>query len=437
MEFKIRLAILAVLVVILRLGEASLSIQPRLIDEIPVPVPGFVTFIPSDNRLIKYHLAISSFNGAPFSKDFVHYIANYTGVDGKSNLTELNNKNIIWPNDITFTNVSILSSSVDKYGGLIVPGGFLVPSKDNGAIHYYPFTSPDRSTFDSSQSPLELTQPGKLTWFYHRVRFVDLSGDGRLDILTCRTHKPVVGSTIVQLVGLVYDPKSSSYEEKLVLDAACDVFFETGDIDKDGRFEIIAAGYFISQLNVIYSDAPDNSFLNGMAKIRSLDSTGGQFFDIKIVDLDLDGNLDLLVTNHQGIKDEIKGSLYYYTINGGTFRNGTFTRNVIYDNFPATKSGIKSAAPGSAKPFYPLANVKGKRPYLLVAGDCAENLYIFEPNDYNPLSYTLIWTHDYEDTVGGITIADINQDGVNEFAVAVYEKNFVDVYTFDIKGLYN
>ena len=42
----------------------------------------------------------------------------------------------------------------------------------------------------------------------------------------------------------------------------CDVFFDATDIDNDGRVEIVAAGFFISQLAVIYSDDSKNSFLN-------------------------------------------------------------------------------------------------------------------------------------------------------------------------------
>lgn len=100
-----------------------------------------------------------------------------------------------------------------------------------------------------------------------RLKFVDLSADGKVDLLTCRTHKPVIGSTKTQLVGYVLNEESLVFEEKLVLNEACDVFFEVADIDSDGRFEIIAAGYFIQKLNLIYSDDPENSFLTGKVQV--------------------------------------------------------------------------------------------------------------------------------------------------------------------------
>jgi hypothetical protein len=99
-----------------------------------------------------------------------------------------------------------------------------------------------------------------------RVKFVDLTGDGKLDILTCRTHKPVIGPTKTELVGFVLN-EALQFEPKLRLNEACDVFFDVADIDSDGRFEIIAAGFFISKLNLIYSDDPKNSFINGNVQV--------------------------------------------------------------------------------------------------------------------------------------------------------------------------
>ena len=172
--------------------------------------------------------------------------------------------------------------------------------------------------------------------------------------------------------------------------------------------------------------------MNTLWKVKAIDTTGGKFFDVKASDLDLDKTtFELLVTNHQGNKDTIKSSLFYYKLTGGNLRTGNWTRTTIYDNFPVLKQGIQQASPGAARALYPLSNsTKSTRPYLLVAGDGAEYLYLFEPSPIGQeLSYNLTWSQDFMDTVGGISIADINNDGVNEFAVAVYEKNACFVFT--------
>lgn len=279
---------------------------PKLVSQIKINKPGFVCFVPSLSQGV-YHIAISSFNGAPFSPDHVYYLSNYTLNDTTVRVTPLDNTNVEWPNELSYVGSSIFTNKIDPYGGVVVPGGFLVPSKENGGIFYYPFTSKDRSKV-STDKPIEITETpqGKLKWFYHRAKFVDVSGDGLNDILTCRTYKPTVGQTKVELVAFIFDDQSLTYVEKVILNDVCDVFFDVADIDNDGKIEIIAAGFFISQLNLVYSDDPKNSFINGNVKTKSIDTTGGKFFDVKIVDLDKEGNLELLVTNHQGNKDSPK-----------------------------------------------------------------------------------------------------------------------------------
>jgi hypothetical protein len=71
-----------------------------------------------------------------------------------------------------------------------------------------------------------------------------------------------------------------------------------------------------------------------------VDGNGGKFFDVQIDDLDNSGSLELLVTNHQGKSDNIKGSLFFYTLQGSNIRNATWLRNTIYDNFPVIHSGL-------------------------------------------------------------------------------------------------
>jgi hypothetical protein len=175
---------------------ASLAIHvqcgylPSLVTIVALDKPGFVTFIPND--LTKsYHLAVSSFHGIPYSSDYVYYIANFSLIN-TNQVVRLDKTNLYWPNEISLSAISLLGPNEDPYGGLFVPGGFLVPTKTNGALYYYPFTSADRSKI-SSKPPVLLTKQVKQSWFYHRARVVDLNGDGTNDILTCRAVKPIFG----------------------------------------------------------------------------------------------------------------------------------------------------------------------------------------------------------------------------------------------------
>jgi len=56
----------------------------------------------------------------------------------------------------------------------------------------------------------------------------------------------------VELVAFVFDMKAQKFKEILILNNVCDVFFDVADLDNDGRFEIVAAGFFIADLYIIY-----------------------------------------------------------------------------------------------------------------------------------------------------------------------------------------
>lgn len=149
-------------------SSSTTSYEPKMIDRIDVKYPGYVSFVPSTNNR-SYHLAITAFNGAPFSADHIFYLPDYTGSSQTRPMVELNHTNVVWPNEATFTSESILSEQIDKFGGLLVASGFLVPSKENGGIFYYPFSSADRSTV-TNQPPIEFSSRSQssTTWFYHR-----------------------------------------------------------------------------------------------------------------------------------------------------------------------------------------------------------------------------------------------------------------------------
>jgi hypothetical protein len=69
-------------------------------------------------------------------------------------------------------------------GLLLVGDGFLVPGKDSGSVTLIPI---------NGDAPITLSQP-KSGYFYHKTEWLDMNGDGLLDILTCRATKPLFGT---------------------------------------------------------------------------------------------------------------------------------------------------------------------------------------------------------------------------------------------------
>lgn len=66
-----------------------------------------------------------------------------------------------------------------------IPDGFLVPFKDDGYIYLVDISG------STPQGPYKLTDHTEGKWFYHRVVWKDMDGDGDLDILTCRAREPI------------------------------------------------------------------------------------------------------------------------------------------------------------------------------------------------------------------------------------------------------
>ena len=103
------------------------SYVPKQIGQLDIKLPGFAKFVPTPNNS-NHHLIISSFNGMPYSSDNVFYLPNISSLDF-STVQTLNNDNLEWPNEASFFDHSIINNKTDAYGGVVVPSGFLVPTK--------------------------------------------------------------------------------------------------------------------------------------------------------------------------------------------------------------------------------------------------------------------------------------------------------------------
>ena len=72
-----------------------------------------------------------------------------------------------------------------------VAGGFLVPFKTKGTINIFDISH------DSTGGANELTgSRDDHEWFYHRVLWADMNGDGAKDAVTCRGKKSVFGNVL-------------------------------------------------------------------------------------------------------------------------------------------------------------------------------------------------------------------------------------------------
>ena len=322
-----------------------------------------------------------------------------------------------WPNKI-----SIAPVEIGEF--LVVPDGFIVPTKQTGAVYLLKIDCNGTSGATTKSSQLvELTTP-KLSWFYHMVAWRDMNGDGRLDAVTARTSKPFIGETKGQLLWLE-QPSPSPLEVPWAehsMTSGPETVFVLIDLDTtDDHYEVFAPQYFTKHFGLYIFGSKNNSLLHS----RYIDESIGPAYMVEVADLNDDGSLDLLVTNHVGGEG---GSVFAYEIPSDIFA-GDFKKHVLASNFTVTEGGSHQAAPGFAYSFKPHTAYTGK-PYILVAGDGSQSAYLLTPttNDFTYNKTTII---SVDGVVGSIAIGDIiGQDGWTEFIVPDYDHNELYGYTF-------
>ena len=323
-----------------------------------------------------------------------------------------------WPN--------IISMAPAEFGEyLVVPDGFLVPLKETGGVYLLKINCNGTTTTLASE-PIEITKP-KRSYFYHMVVWQDMNGDGLLDVVTARVDDPILfGKPSGQLIWLE-QPKSEPLdnvpwtEHSLVVDGPETVFVLTDLNPSDDQYEVFAAQFFTKHLGLYVFGVKNNSLLYS----RYLDETIGPAYMVEVVDLNDDGALDLLVTNHVGGEG---GGVFGYEI-PTDLQNGVFKRHTLAHGFPVTESGSNQFAPGFAYSFKPHKSYTGK-PYILVAGDGSQKAYLLTPSEAD-FSYYKTVVISAGGVVGSIGFGDIiGNDGWAEFFVPDYDGNTIFGYTF-------
>lgn len=326
-------------------------------------------------------LLITQFTGNPFAHDSVSVVTDVGSVVAGGAAPKELTENVTWPNEGRPVPAGAFSPAFD---GWTLAEGFLVPGKSNGCV----------SLLGTDGGVIELSAP-KAGWFYHRVLWVDMNGDGKLDLLTARATKPLFGSAAGELLWLeqpATDPLSGPSlpwaEHSLVTGAfAPDVFFVTVDLDGDGSFEVLYTSFFtggglgfVSATNWADPTTVTNTVV---------DKSPGPMFDVKVADVNGDGNMDVLATNNGAQAG--KQGLFAYELPSDLKSN--WTRHTLASGFMPQGWGPGKGAPGSFTPFHPTVNDTSGKPLVALSGDDDQNAYIISANSTDPTNW------DYTTTV--------------------------------------
>jgi len=322
-----------------------------------------------------------------------------------------------WPNIVIPVPEDISANSV------LVADGFLVPGKGTGGLYVI---QGEKGDFSTAQ-PIKISTD-KSGWFYHNATFVDMNGDGKLDVLSARATKGLFSSG-AELLWLENPGSLTGSWTEHVIVSGPDVIFQVAEVDgDDSTLDVIAAQFFSSKLRAYFIKKSDATSVTSV----DIDTTLGAAYSLQVVDLNADGKNELLVTTHE---NGPKSAVYAYEIPANV--NGTWTRHTLADasNFKVTEGGFNQDAPGFAYSFFPQVNSpNNKKPSILVAGDGSQTAYLMTPGAAD-FDYTIETIIKVDGVIGSIGIGDVDGDGYVEFFVPDYDKSEITAFTFSPAAL--
>ena len=363
----------------------------------------------------------------------------------------------VWPNEAIR-----VPDGVFPFEALINPQGFLSAGRAGRLTAIDLSTGAEyiihESTLDFSLPP---HTPGNSPRFYHRALFMDMDGDGLDDIVTVRsgfltgpvTYPPFSELVWFQNPGDDLDANTPWTETVLyggptVGFLGPDIALYAHDFENDGVPEIVATHFFTGSAQAPGGPPPMSGkisiygapvgmtwgMVNQFVPIRTADiSTDQGFpFDVLIVDLDRDGKVDVLATNHQPdgctfpTSNPVPGRVYALEqpASGNLFEDDWTTHVLLDDIYPQPSlQPVRPPgrlAPGHAKAFAPKRgdlNKPNKRPWIVVGGDEAGKVWILKPRKgpHHAWEYTSSVVFDINDHYGENTTQTVR----DEFPVGV------------------
>lgn len=387
--------------------------------------------------------------------------------------------NTIWPND-----VEKVEDDVFTFEAVVVPQGFhsalkagrlsLIDLTNQTPQGHYPEYVVHQSGTDSQSNPDR---------FYHRAVFVDMNLDGRKDLVTVRSGFRVGTSSAPPSGELVWFAQPENYDGSQAWTeysiyqmpfpgSGPDLILDMADLNADGIEEIVATHFFTGDPGVggstpvhgkivIYGVPEGFSSWVGVGygsgqvpplrKVVSQDQ--GYPFHVEFVDLNRDGWMDILATNHQPSADfsPVPGRTYALEqpASGDLFTDDWAVHVLLNHilpnpNVPPFRPPGRMA-PGGAAAFATHVHSKNNKPWIVVSGDEASKVWILKPKNQSPYS----WEYDAsiifdinqaygEDTTQTPTEQGITISTLGRIAVGYDDKGWAEIYipVFEAKDIH-
>ena len=202
------------------------------------------------------------------------------------------------------------------------PSFFVSPFKSTGSVNLLDVSAFDPSNINTKKIKISTDRSGN---FYHHAEWLDVNGDGRLDVLAARAFKSMnpFSHPESDLVWLEQPPEGAAgkwIEHQITGKAGPGVAFTVVDLDGDGKVEVVAAQFFVKQqLSVWWCEEQFwSECVNGTGVKSAVidDAEKAPYFNVAFVDLNNDGKKDLLATTNEA---NGKGAVFGFELPVGGF----------------------------------------------------------------------------------------------------------------------
>lgn len=269
--------------------------------------------------------------------------------------------------------------------------------------------------------------PSKDGFFYHMGFWVDMNGDGRKDFITARADAHEGDGELVWFEHPEGGLDVSPWVEHVVTKGP-DVGIEIDYFDNyPGEVVVFAAEFFNQKVSIHRVSLTDGSLVESRVVD---DTTILDAYSIALVDLNQDGQLELMVNNHE--TDDSTNGIWAYTVPADNdLMNGEFTKMTIATDFQNVRSlFVPAMSPGFPYAIWPNGKHEGERAHIFVAGDGDYDAHILYPEGDNAtdFGYTDVIMCEANGTVGALAFSDLDNDGWTEVWMPNYDKGYVELY---------
>lgn len=150
-------------------------------------------------------------------------------------------------------------------------------------------------------------------------------------------------------------------------------------------------------------------------------------YNVTMVDLNGDGNRQLMVNNHE-TKDKLNG-IWAYEFPKDPLTDPWSRQCIASDFHNAFSITVPNMSPGFAYAVYPDTSVPKGRMNILVAGDGDHSAHMLYPSgDSAKFEYTNTIFKDAKGTVAAFETSDFDADNMLEVWMPNYDKSYIEMF---------